>query len=292
MIPHLYRAYEFLIRSEIAIPGAIPLDDAASGEVDIEIAFGEAGLPDTARSEGPYRYVEGRLLFDMPAIAYYLCEGGRRITIEKRPGASERDIAGLLIATALPALLWMRGEIVLHAAGLVPAGGDRAIAICGASRSGKSTVLRDMLGRGSRVVGDDSLRVRFSPAGVTASGLPCRFFWSREGEAERPDHAVAAERVLAAMPLAAVFILDWPRGEPHFERVAAVDALRQLLLQRHRPRVPRLLGMEGRFLAGFATLSRLDVYLWKRRDGAIALSSEEFAFLTRKACITSSKNME
>jgi hypothetical protein len=288
MSSRFYRAYEFLIRSEITIPGAIVLageDQLHEQAADIEIGFGAAVLSEAVRCEGPFRYADGRLLFEMPAVAKYLCENGRRITIEPLPGVSETDIADILVATALPALLWMRGEIVLHAAGFVPEGGDKAIAVCGPSRSGKSTILRDMVARHCRVVGDDTVRLRLVDKEVMASGLPARFCWNSEGTKARVSHDVPPENALVSERLAAVLILVQPRGEFHFEKVTKASALQQLLLQRHRQRVPRLLGVEGNFLAEFARLTTLGVYLWRRPEGTIALSEEEIVFLTNRSCM-------
>lgn len=282
MAGRYYQAYEYILRSEIVLPGAIDLGEAENffGIVDIEIILGEAALPDPVHQEGPWRYQPGKLLFESPAAVRYLCEEGGRIIVEASPGADRDSIAIFLIATALPALLWMRDDLVLHASGIVLEGSDVAIAVCGASGRGKSTVLRDMVQRGCAVVGDDTLRLRSDRSGFVASGLPASFYWSEEGSKDRPAHGVASGKVLPAMPLGGVLILDWPRGEMQFRKITGVEALPELLLQRHRPRVPRLLGNERNFLARIAKLAAQGVYLWRREEGAIALSAAEVAHLT------------
>jgi len=287
--PHwFFCAYEFLIKSEILIPGALPAELTSGMDADIEIVLGRAFLDSAVHREGPYRHAPGHLLFEIPGIAKYLCDDGRRITIEPARSASTEDITDMLIATALPALLWMRGEVVLHAAGIVPNGTDTVVAVCGPSGAGKSTILRNMVARGCRVVGDDTLRLRFEDDAVIASGLPGRYCWDSNNGPQRVGHDLRLEQTLVSARLGAVFILEWPRLRPNtkrFARDSGVEALRHLLAQRHRPRVPQLVGNEGAFLARFASLAQSEIIHWSREEGLTALTEEEVAFLSNFASI-------
>ena len=77
----------------------------------------------------------------------------------------------MLMATALPAALWMRGETVLHAGAVLLPGMTHAVAFAGASGSGKSTMLRALLEHGARLVADDTVCVRAAANGYQVAGL-------------------------------------------------------------------------------------------------------------------------
>ncbi|MEJ1970173.1 MAG: hypothetical protein WDN03_16320 [Rhizomicrobium sp.] len=279
----LYRAYGLLVRSEVPVPGACPIAAADGDAADIEVAFGPARLTAPALESGPYRYDGNSVLFGLPDVGRYLCREGRHIVIEPAASATATDIGDFLIATAIPIILWMRpGEIVLHAAGVVLDGREGAIAICGSSGSGKSTILKALIAAGARVVGDDTLRVTFSPHAISVSGLPMRYCWNDRAGDARVGHDVAPERALSSAPLAALFVLESSRqaGSPRFRRLTGVPAFRALLAQRHRPKVPRLMAKEAELVSAFARLAKLPSYLWCREEGRPALSRAEFAILT------------
>ena len=223
----------------------------------------------------------------MPGIARYRCDAGARMTVERIGDTPEGMAASYLIATALPALLWMRGEIVLHAAAAMLPGAAGAIAIGGASGTGKSTVLRQLVAAGASVVADDSLCLRFSGADMTVSGLAGGYFVAEaDDNRARRLEIVPPEYQIRAAPLAGLVMLG-PRlssGEPTFHPLRGVAALEALLANRHRPRIPTLLGTNKAILPALAHLSeRLPVYLWHRREGAAALNPAEMAWLTARA---------
>jgi hypothetical protein len=287
LLERLYRGYGFVIRSQMPVPGAIALTDCDRALPDIEIGLGRALLTDPIRSERPYHYARGKLLFEMPDVADYFCEDGRRMTVEPCPDSSDEDVGDMLVATALPALLWMRGEAVLHGSAFVPDGGNAALAVCGPSGSGKSTILRAMIAQGAAAIGDDTLRPWLSNGKLIVAGLPTRYCWDSAKGPLRKSHA--PERIREWAPMAAIFVLDAQRvtKSARFEKVTGVEALRILLRQRHRPRVPRLIGAEGAFLAQFGILAGCEIYRWLRPNGATTLSDEEISFLTHCARITS-----
>ncbi len=285
----LYKAYGLTVRSELSIPGACLLSGEAAmipHAPDIEIVVDSVGSAMPGAQHGPYRRNGDSLMFEMPGIARYLCQAGRRMVVERACGASAADVGDMLIATALPALLWMRpGEIVLHAAGVVIGAARPAIGICGPSGSGKSTVLKSLLSAGARILGDDTLRLLVAAEGVKASGLPARYCWSEEPGSHRNGHDVVAGQRLRSAPLAALCVLDLPRstGPAEFRRLTGVEALTVLLAQRHRPKVPRLMGKEGEVLPLFGHLAKLPLYSWRRKEGAMDLKDEESAFLLDQA---------
>jgi hypothetical protein len=174
-----YRAYDLVIESELAIPGAQPLGkfqahDPDLREPDLRIALENLAAGAPARSDGPYTLMEdGSLVFAMPGLARYRVEAAARtLAVEIADDAHMEAVCAMLVATALPCWLWMRGDVVLHAAAAVPQGEAKAVALAGPSGAGKSTMLQELLARGADVVADDTLRLWWHDGEIRASGLP------------------------------------------------------------------------------------------------------------------------
>lgn len=215
---------------------------------DIDIRFGVGEIGPECAVEGPYRVGPCGFEFAMPGVARYACVGDR-VLIAPEPGASEADIATMLVATVLPALLWASGEIVLHAAAFVDPRHARAIAVAGPSGTGKSTLLAQAVAAGARVIADDSVCLRAS----VASGLPGGWYDPLvAGKAERRFNPVPAAVQLAEHPLAHILILTPGLDVPRVLRGA--DAVKALLDNRHRPRIARLMGHEPALLSKLAAI--------------------------------------
>jgi hypothetical protein len=279
-----YVAYDLVIESEVGIPGAIPLEPDTAVAPDLTIEIGPADIGGAAAANGAYRYLDDRLLFSAPGAARFLCEAGGKVVVDPAPNADTGEIEALLVATALPAILWMRGRFVLHAAAVLMPGRDAAIAIAGPSGVGKSTVLDQLVARGAAVLADDSVSVARGAPGPIASGLPSAYFLRADDPADRRPRAVPRERWTRSARLGAIVALqrsaDCPA--PSFNRLDPVGAIEQALRNRHRPRIPAILGREQHTLEDCAFLaSQAPIYLWRRGSGAIRLADDEIAALAR-----------
>ena len=58
----------------------------------------------------------GRFLLDLPELARYLVEQGKRICIDPSPSAADSDVLRFLRMTPLAALFSQRGILAFHAA--------------------------------------------------------------------------------------------------------------------------------------------------------------------------------
>jgi hypothetical protein len=168
----------------------------------------------------------GQLLLVVPGVGRFLVSGGITIDVAAEPGADPGLVALLLHGSARSALIHQRGELPLHAATLVPPGGDAAIAICGASGAGKSTLAAALSRRNWLLVADDTTRVTWS--GIYAMAWPsCASIklWRDASEAKGIDiatlHRVAADldkyylRVPARdEPVRLAAIAELAAGEP------------------------------------------------------------------------------
>lgn len=277
-VAQTYRGYGHAIRSTVVIPGAIALPDATTEDAEIHIDERPLAISTATRVVGPYRLCPEGLCFEAPGVARYLCTE-EQIVVERASCARDDLVGGFLVATALPACLWMRGEFVLHAGAIMLPGSDAAVGIAGASGSGKSVVLSQLVDTGGKLVADDTLTLGPEAPGAVASGLPGGYMLGRD---PRVFHAVPPATSLRSAPLGALAILRLPRDPNRvgFSRLTGADAVAALLANRHRPRIPALLGLERAHLALLAELaSQLPIYSWGRCDGEPRLDAREQAFL-------------
>lgn len=216
------------------------------------------------------------LHFAAPGIADYRCTP-TRIDVTPIAGASHAMIEALLIATALPAVLWLQDDFMLHAAAIVPHDrhDDAALAITGASGSGKSRLAAAFLEKGADLVADDSIAIRTS--GRTHNWPRCAGLaggYHLAGQGERTFHAVTDQHVRRAARLAAVIVLqDGSRASR--ARLDVIDAIEVLLANRHRPGLLRCCGLKPLALGDAALLARtVPVYRWPREDADALLDDD------------------
>ena len=111
--------------------------------------------------------IPGKLLLKIPGVARYLVYDGSNIDIAPERDADECDVQMFLAGAARAALIHQRGELPLHAAAIVPPSGH-AIAICGASGMGKSTLAAEFCRRGWFLLADNMSRVTCDGQAATA----------------------------------------------------------------------------------------------------------------------------
>jgi hypothetical protein len=267
-----FRAFDLLIASAMKLPGAIPVAD---GRPDIEVIFGPAEVPFGALIDGAYAFAKDTIVFAPPGVARYRCHQGRIVEVAPAAGSAPDDVLVQLTANVMPALIWMRGDLVLHAC--CARLGASAIAVCGPSGSGKSTVLRAMLELGAASIADDALRIAASSN--CGSGLPG--LTMEVDQDQRIARPIGPRRTGASAPLAAIMVLDHPAdaGPPAFERLRGGAVVEALLRNLHRIKVPRRLGIMPQVLRAIAGLSVLPVYAWRRARGETGLQAREVQFL-------------
>ena len=231
------------------------------------------GMTPLVRNDTPpiWSLAGDALHFAAPGVADYRCTP-TRIDVTPIAGAPQDMIEALLIATALPAVLWLQGDFILHAAAVIPHDwGDGALAIAGPSGSGKSRLAAAFLARGAWLIADDSIAVRQSPrtdaAAPRCAGLAGGYHLPiQSGAGPRVFHPVSDRRARRAARLAAVVVLDDGSCASR-TRLGAVAAVEALLANRHRASVPRLCGLELHVLRDAARLARtVPVYRWPRDD--------------------------
>ncbi|MEA2431468.1 MAG: hypothetical protein QOI19_1941 [Thermoleophilaceae bacterium] len=144
-----------------------------------------------------------------------------------------------LVGTAIPLLLAERGDLVLHACGVVTEDG-RGVLFCGPSGRGKSTLATALAERGHALISEDGTALTFDPGGAVLA-------WPGAA-ADLPGSVETAEPTVVA----AVVVLG-PRGGERVrsERLLPAAALADLdphAIYAGRGRLPRA-------LAGMARLA-------------------------------------
>jgi len=283
-----FRAFGLIIASNVNIPGAIPLNDTTIGTQmpDVHIEQLCALDAELMTRTHPYSREGEQFLFCARGVALYRFIGDSRIIIEPAAHAVQTTIEALLIATALPALLWIRGHIVLHAAAAILPGRERAVAIMGKSGIGKSTVLDQLVIRGATVVADDSVCVAINGDHVTISGLAAGYFIHEDTQSPRTLVRPPASQSAPQADLAALFILERRHDgrDPSFEKCIGAQKLEGLLNNRHRPGVLQVLGTEHLLLSKIATLAtHIPIFAWHRMNGQVMLTSHELEYLDNAA---------
>lgn len=264
------------IDTTLAVPGAIVGNSVAMAKDYIRIRM----AAEAANEDAPlYVRHDDALLFSARNIASYRCEPNH-IEVSPCPRADAEWVIGLLLATALPATLWMQGKYVLHAAGVVPNGARQAIAIAGPSGAGKSHLTAQLLEQGACLLGDDSLALEVTDTGISASGLPGGIHTRIDHSGKRRFAPVAPDRSAATAPLGAIIILGSFVDAFACTALSKTAAVEQIIANQHRPSMPAALGRLGAALAQAAMIAdRAPVIVWRRCKGQTALSPAELQAL-------------
>jgi hypothetical protein len=101
--------------------------------------------------------------FRVQHVGSYWIRAGREIVVTPTPDAGMREVRLFLLGTAWAALCYQRGLLPLHASAVQV--GDHAVAFCGATGTGKSTLAAWLSERGYSLISDDRCRFDISPQG-------------------------------------------------------------------------------------------------------------------------------
>lgn len=250
------------IESAVALHGFVPIETNDGDDPDVKIRWpcGEAAV----EPELLYHYADGCLTFAPPGVGAFHIRTDS-IDVHLLPDANADHAHMLLIATALPALLWLRGGFMLHAAAVVMPEANSAIAIVGPSGAGKSTLAHALIAQGAKLLADDSICLHQNGSIILGSGLSGGLFLHQQGQ--RQFQPLSTEASIPEAPLSSIVILDEAEEPPTMTQLKGLEATRQILLHRHRPAVPALLGLIGHGIEFTTRLATsIPVLAWRRRN--------------------------
>jgi hypothetical protein len=277
---HSYRIAGLLVRSEVALPGAIACPNSSAHEVIIRPASVPFRFLGTDCSRN-WQIQGDQLLVRVPGVARFLLTAGREIAFEPEQSTPVEDIAPYLAGGVFGALLHQRGQIALHASAVCVNG--KAVLFCGPSGAGKSTLAAALGQHGYPLIADDLCalelarspmvhpdwrHLRLSPAAIDALGLggkrgpPVHSRFAKSFV--EPDHALAVP-----VPIRAIYVLqDAESRTGILARARAVDAVWSLMRNGYRPFLIDRLGQRDAYFRAAAQIAHTTgvFYLARRLD--------------------------
>jgi hypothetical protein len=163
---HVYNLNGLKLESDFHLAALAPWDGTCHGRSDIVVR--QARVPQ--RLEAPDHVAAlfqtkgtSEYLLAVPGTGRILVRNGDEVLVDPEPGADPSSV----LSGPLQAMLWhQRGLLPLH--GSVVVVGTQAIALCGPSAAGKSTLAAVLAGQGHTVVADDVCVVDPGTADVLA----------------------------------------------------------------------------------------------------------------------------
>lgn len=149
-----YLAYGLCIASDVALAGLLE-GDRVTIAPDVVIRRGSvpSEIIDPVVSAGYFQTAAREFLLDIPSAARYLVSNGNAILVEAYPGVDPERVRLFLMGSALGALLYQRGLLLLHGSALDTPWG--AMVFIGAQGEGKSTLAAHLHRRSYPLLSDD-----------------------------------------------------------------------------------------------------------------------------------------
>ncbi|UOY92714.1 aldolase [Ectobacillus sp. JY-23] len=268
-----YKAFGFVITSEIALPELVTANSATP---DISVIIEDSKV-DSMLIETPYyHFVEHNTVrFYIPDVGSFLVAAGQKIMISPVEDADEGLLRLYVLGTCMGAILMQRRILPLHGSAVVIEG--KAYAFIGESGAGKSTLASTLLQRGYQLLSDDVIAISLlgNVPFVTPS-YPQQKLWQDSLRSLKMDSkqytsiygredkysVPVSSYVLDQVPLAGIFELDKIDNEEiHFRAMNTLEGLQ--LLSSHTYRnflLPRLGLMEWHFQMSASIVNKIDVY--------------------------------
>lgn len=148
-----YRICGLSVWSELLISG-IQQAQVPAGSADVVILRGDVEPPSSGQgADLKWRNDGSGFYYRVPGIARFLVTSGRQVLFQFEESGNDAEAAPFLLSTIMGVLLHQRELLVLHASVVVHQG--QAIAICGPSGTGKSTLAAALCQAGCNFLSDD-----------------------------------------------------------------------------------------------------------------------------------------
>ncbi len=217
----LYRVFDSVLASDWPLPELPPARGASCAEIAIErgaalfddrdvVWFREWRMPDEDPWLAAARLPAGGYIVRIPDLADFVIDDeGTRVRVAGGPDTPDDTLRHLLLDLILPLVMTNRGELVLHASGVLLARG--AVLFIARSGSGKSTIAAALGAGGARVVADDAIALRESGEGLLAIGAYSGLrLWSSGQSGKRRISPGDSSMPFADTPVrvAVIYVLD------------------------------------------------------------------------------------
>ncbi len=274
-----YWAFGLNILSEISLPEIAMIKNQYENP-DVIIQIDDLSILWVSLAKHPYSFIIKKdfVMFQIPNVAIYLIEDGKKITVTPLVNANEDQIRLFILGTCIGALLMQRGILPLHGSAIEIDG--RAYAIVGESGAGKSTLAAALMNSGYKLLSDDVIAVTISEEDhlpFIIPSYPQQKLWQEsldyfgmESAKLKPIYQretkytvpVSEKFFSAPLPLAGVFELD--KGKYSQIEMVPIDILERLnTLLNHTYRnflIPELNLVEWHFNYSTKILNKIDVF--------------------------------
>ena len=241
-----YRAYGLSIHTDLVCP-ELPRHPHPVHDPDVTVTL----LPHEAGALRPlsdrsYEVQPGYFQLDVPGVARYRVENGKRIVIQPLAGASLEKVRLFLFGSTMSALLYQRGLLPLHGSAVVTQWGG--MILVGPQGSGQSTLAAEFHRRGYRLLSDDVCAVESTPQGLRILPALAQFRLCADAYQQlgaSPEAYFDVDKFAVPMgekycphpgPLKAIHVLSDDNAEhPRFEVVRGLDRVRRLFENLYRP---------------------------------------------------------
>ncbi len=253
-----YRAFGLTIGSSLELPELLEEEPLPLPDVLIRQGPVPRALENPKTTGVRFQARPDQFLLTVDRVARYHVSAGNRVLVDPAPGVSERELRLFLLGSVFGALLHQRGLLPFHA-GAIEAG-DKCVVFCGASGTGKSTIVKAFMKRGYHLHSDDICVISINKDGIPLvfPGLPQLKLWEdtliKTGESATPYNRV--RRVLdkfavpagdyfnnRPLPLKKIYVLH-PHNEREIECSAVTGMEKFNVLKNHTYRFRFIEGLE------------------------------------------------
>lgn len=253
--------------SGLQVESEIPLTSVAAAtpsrsKPDVRVSRGRVPheLPNPTLNGPNWTMAGDSFLLRIPGVMYMLMRAGHEVIIEIEKTSSEADAIPFLLGSGFGVLLHQRGTLTFHASAVAHNG--RAIALCGPSGVGKSTLSAALCQAGCSFISDDISAISFESGHpqvlpdsrehrLWADAIERLSLSKRQGEAVRETiekYHVAPPCDGAAMPLSTIIVLREAkfRGQqPLLEPLDIADAAALLRSDIYRSALASRMGRDA-----------------------------------------------
>ena len=153
-----YKAFGLHFTSTFEIPELLLSDEEIT---DVVIEMGEVPdeLDNVLASGARFQSNDNEFILTVDTVARFYVKDGKKIIVAKNANAGDDEMRLFLLGSTLAALFYQRGLFPLHSSTVEI--GNEAIAICGISGVGKSTLAASFMKSGKKLLADDISVITF-----------------------------------------------------------------------------------------------------------------------------------
>lgn len=173
-----FQLYGLIVQSDWPLPECLPVSETTVPDIQIIKGIVPSAGIDSNSTDFEEQSLDGEFWMNIEEVARYWIKNGNEIIIEPYPEADDASIRLYLLGSAIGALLFQRGLLLIHGNAIEVNGG---CAVCvGDSGAGKSTLAAAFWQKGYRLLADDVVPV--SADGLATPGFPRIKLWGDSAE--------------------------------------------------------------------------------------------------------------